>query len=99
MSAAEWIRILCYTVTTPLLLYLALWALRERLYPQMLIYGSLSLNFVWYMIELSIASTGANTRELRIINTPMIIMLTVGAIWMATNIYRLRKYETNRKRG
>ena len=92
MTIYEFVRMCCYTVGAPTLLYLALYAARQRLYAQMTFYTSLSLLFVWYMVEITIATTGINTREYRIIGTPMAIATTISAAWMAINAARSRGF-------
>lgn len=81
----------CYTILAPGTLYLAMWMARQHLYAQMCFYGSMALLFIWYMVEITIASTGVNTREYRVIGTPMVVTATISAVWMVINIARLRK--------
>jgi hypothetical protein len=84
---------LCYVIAAPTLLYLTLFMVRQRLYAQACLYGALSLLFVWYVAEITIASTGVNTREYRAIGTPMIVLATISAVWIAvqtTSLYRMK---------
>lgn len=89
MTHWEITRMSCYVIAAPTLLYLALFMARQRLYAQMCLYLSLSLLFVWYAVEITLASTGVNTREYRIIGTPMIVMATVSVLWIAAQTARL----------
>jgi hypothetical protein len=92
MTIWEILRMGCYTIAAPSLLYLALWMGRQRLYAQMCFYASLSLLFIWYMVEITIAATGINTREYRVIGTPMVVSATISAVWMAMNLVRARMW-------
>ncbi len=76
----------CYVVAAPTALYLALFLARHRFYSWACFFGSLSMLFVWYVVEITIASTGANTREYRIIGTPLVLIGTVSLVWMVLNL-------------
>lgn len=62
MTYPEIVRLLCYTVAAPSALYVALYMARCRQWPQAVFFGSLALSWFWYMAEITIASTGINTR-------------------------------------
>lgn len=97
MTAWEILRMICYTIAAPALLYLALWMARQHLYAQMCFYASLSLIFIWYMVEITLASTGINTREYRVIGTPMVVISTISAVWMAMNVLRVQRMQLRRQ--
>lgn len=99
MTIYEIIRMLCYTIAAPTLLYLTFVMARQRLYAQMCFYGSLMLLFVWYMFEITLASTGVNTREYRVVGTPMVIVSTVSAVWMAGKLIAARRRWTVNRPG
>lgn len=79
----------CYVIGAPLLLWLALYLVRQRSYGWSIFFGSLSLLFVWYVVEITIAATGVNTREYRIVGTPMVLAATIALVW---NVWSLRKW-------
>ncbi len=39
------------------------------------------LLYVWYMVEITMASTGVNTREYRVIGTPMVVLVASALVW------------------
>ncbi len=86
MTFWEIVRMVCYVVGAPALLYLALWLTRHRLYVAALGVGALSALFVWYTVEITIAATGLNTREYRVIGTPMVLMITVSAVLLVAHV-------------
>lgn len=43
-------------------------------------FGALSALVLWYMVEIVLASTGVNTREYRVIGTPMIVVCTISVM-------------------
>lgn len=91
MTIWELTRMFCYVISAPALFYLALWLARQHHYAQMCFTMSISLLFVWYMVEITIASTGVNTREYRVIGTPMVVTATIAAVWMVLNAIRIRR--------
>lgn len=88
MTILELLRMTCYAIGAPVLLYLALSAWRNRLFPEALLYVSLSALFLWYIVEITIAGTGVNTREYRVVGTPLVMACTVAAVWMAVRLVR-----------
>lgn len=90
MTIWEAVRMVCYVILAPTMLYLTLWMARQHLYAQMCLYASLSLLFGWYMVEITISATGINTREYRVIGTPMVVVATISAVWMVVNVVRVR---------
>ncbi len=86
----------CYCITAPALLYLALFMAHQRLHAQACLYGSLSLLFVWNMIEVTFAAAGTNMREYRIISTPLIVVATIAVVWLAVNVTRLQRLRAQR---
>lgn len=84
---------MCYVVAAPSMLWLALFAMRHRMYAQMCLYGALAALFTWYMAEITIASTGINTREYRVIGTPMVVAIAVSALWLAVGFARDAKHD------
>lgn len=85
MTIWEIIRMICYVISAPTLLYLALVTGRRRMYAQTALCASWSILYIWYMVEITIAATGVNTREYRVIGTPMVVAATISAVWMAVN--------------
>lgn len=81
----------CYVISAPFLLYLALWLWHHRMYMASAGVGALSALFVWYMIEITLASTGVNTREYRVIGTPMIVIITVSSVMLVAHIRAKRE--------
>ena len=90
MTSWEVVRMVCYTASAPALLYLALAAGRQRQYARASFDAALSLLFVWYMVEISIASSGINTRQYRVIGTPMVVTIAISAVWMVADLWRQR---------
>ncbi len=81
MTELEILRIACYVVGSIAAgrLFLRKW--HERMMPAVVLFGGLMLLFIWYMIEITIASTGVNTRPYRAIGTPIIVGITVALVW------------------
>lgn len=96
MTSAEFIRIVCYMIGAPSFLILALDGFNHH----RPLHGIKDLGFsvllLWYMIEITLISTGVNTREYRIIGTPMIIAITTTGALLAGNIL-LGYYRAQRK--
>lgn len=90
MTAWEWLRMACYVIGAPLLIDWSLEELRNHNYPLAVFAGAFSLMLLWYMVEIAIASTGTNTREYRVIGTPMVVAFTVALV--------VRRYMRKRKR-
>ena len=47
--------------------------------------------FVWYVVEITIAATGINTREYRVIGTPMVLVMTAAVVAIAGGIWRAER--------
>lgn len=90
MTHWEWTRLVCYTVAAPTLLYLALAMARNRLYAQAVFYLAVSLLFAWFLFEVTLIGAGINTREMRYMATPLVVMATISAVWMVVNLLRWR---------
>ena len=82
MSHWELTRLLCYTVAAPMLFYMALRMARSRQPAYALFFASISLLFVWYMVEVTLLSRGINTREYRPLATPLVVMAALSSLWM-----------------
>lgn len=95
MTPAEIVRIACYAIAAPAFLYVGLSHLRTHDYAYGVLSISLSALFCWYMVEITIASTGVNTREYRNIGTPMIIGITASAVWMAWRLFSAKRMTAN----
>lgn len=93
MTFPEIVRLLCYTVAAPSALYVSLYMARCRQWPQAVFFGSLALSWFWYMAEITIASTGINTREYRIVGTPM-VMATAVALVVIVHRTRMERHAT-----
>ncbi len=91
MTHWELTRLLCYTVTAPVLLYLALAMARNRLYAQACFYLAISLLFAWFLFEVTLIGAGVNTREIRFMATPIVFMAMVSVVWMAVNLAQWRR--------
>lgn len=92
MTIWELIRLICYTISVPVLMWLALGLLRARTRALGLFILSICLLFAWYMVDVTLVSSGASTRETRNLATLLVIMATIGTIWMA-----VERYQSHRK--
>lgn len=92
MTEAEILRMFCYVVASVAGMRLLLYHLRTGDYGHALLFGSMTALFTWYIVEITIASTGINTREYRVIGTPMVIAMTVALVKLAamTHAHRAR---------
>lgn len=91
MTHWELTRLVCYTVGAPAALYVMLYMVRLRSYAWATFLGGLALLWIWYMVEITIASTGINTREYRVIGTPLVLMSTVALLVMAWQVRKARR--------
>jgi len=91
MSHWEITRLVCYTVAAPLLLYIALRMARSRQLAYATFFVSISLLFMWYMVEVTLLSSGINTREYRIIATPLVVAATTASLWMVLDLRRYKR--------
>lgn len=89
MSHWEITRLVCYTIAAPLLLYMALRMARSRQLAYALFFFSISMLFTWYMVEVTLLSSGLDTRQYRIIATPLVVMATMASAWM---VFDMRRY-------
>ena len=78
----------CYVVAAPAALWLALLLARRRFYSWACFFGSSAMLSTWYVVEIAIASTGINTREYRIIGTPLVLVGTMSLVWMVLDLRR-----------
>lgn len=88
MTHWEILRLACYVIVVPALLYLTLHNGRRRAYAYAAFFGSQTLLFAWYVVEITIASTGVNTREYRVIGTPMIVIMTAAIVVIVGHLRR-----------
>ena len=93
MTWNEIVRLACYTIGAPLLLWMALGMMRSRMHAQGLFLLSISLLFVWYMVDVTMVSAGASTRETRNAATMLTVMATSGVVWMAIKHYKWQSRE------
>jgi hypothetical protein len=95
MTHWEITRLVCYTISAPLLLWLALGLLRDRAQALGLFLLSIYLLFSWYMVDVTLVSSGASTRETRNLATLLVVMATIGTVWMAVERYQWRRRARN----
>lgn len=95
MTHWEITRLVCYTISAPLLLWLALGLLRDRARASGLFLLSICLLFSWYMVDVTLVSSGASTRETRNLATLLVVMATIGTVWMAVERYQWRRRARN----
>ena len=88
MTHWEITRLVCYTIGAPAGLYVVFHLVRVRAYSWAVFLGGLALLWV---CEITIASSGVNTREYRVIGTPMVIASTVALMVMAYQVRKLRR--------
>ncbi|MBP8293747.1 MAG: hypothetical protein KAX65_13310 [Caldilineaceae bacterium] len=91
MTHWEITRLVCYTISAPLLLWLALGLLRDHARALGLFMLSICLLFTWYMVDVTLVSSGASTRDTRNFATLLVVMATIGTIWMAVERYQWRR--------
>jgi len=86
MTIPEITRVVCYVIGAPAFMILA----SDNFINHRRLHGfkdlGISLVFFWYMIEISMISSGINTREYRVIGTPMIITITIAGALLAVPI-------------
>ena len=91
MTVFEFVRLAGYTISAPLLLWIALGMARSRMHAQALFLLSICLLFCWYMVDVTMVSAGTSTRETRNTATLLVVMATCGAVWMAIKHYQWRR--------
>lgn len=91
MTHWELLRLACYVVMAPALLYLTLYHARMRDVWLALLYGSMAVLVTWYVMEISLASTGVNTREYRVFGTPMVVGMTVAVLGLVQRVRTERR--------
>ena len=82
-SIYEWIRLLCYACAMPSCAYLALRSAHRRDGITVMMWGGLALMFSWYLVDLTLVSAGASSRETRNMATPLIVFATGGIVSVA----------------
>lgn len=86
MTLPESIRLVCYFVGAPAFLVLA----SDNFINHRPLHGvkdlGISVLLLWYMIDITMVSTGVNTREYRIIGTPMIMTVTTAGAILAGKV-------------
>lgn len=97
MTHWELTRLVCYTVAAPVLLYLSLAMARNRLYAQGCFYLAMSLLFAWFLLEVTLISADVNTREMRFMATPLVVLATGSAVWMLINLLHWRRAVCSRR--
>lgn len=90
MTPFEIIRMACYVIAPLALLYKAQALLHENHYGGAWLRLLLLALFGWYMVELTMIGQGIDTRDYRIIGTPMILGITVVAVAQAVAVWRQR---------
>ena len=95
MTWIEIVRVACYVLASPALLFLAIHTAQHKVFAVALFYGSISLLFAWYVIEITLASTGLNTREYRVIGTPFVLSATVGVLWIVADLFHHLRIQRN----
>lgn len=90
MTPWEIVRLACYVIASIALLYKSLAMLHERRNGGALLRLFLVLLFVWYIAEVTMIGQGINTRDYRIIGTPMIVGITTVAVAQAIGVWKVR---------
>lgn len=88
----------CYAAGAPALLYLSLFAFRNRRVASGIFYLSISLLFCWYLFDLALISAGIEEREIRWIATPITIAAALSAVTMAISAARVCHHVRNLRR-
>ena len=90
MTTFELVRMGCYVVASIALLYKALSMMHEHRYGGAALRFFLTALFTWYMVEITMIGQGINTRDYRIIGTPMIVGITAVAVAQAIGVWKQR---------
>lgn len=88
MTEFETFRFACYVVASLAMVYKALSMIHQRRYGGAFLRLFLTALFVWYMAEVTMIGQGVNTRDLRVIGTPMIMGITIVAVAQAIDVWR-----------
>jgi hypothetical protein len=88
VTTSETIRFACYVIASLAMMYKALSMIHQRRYGGAFLRLFLTALFVWYMAEVTMIGQGINTRDLRIIGTPMIMGITIVAVAQAIEVWR-----------
>lgn len=80
MTEWEIVRAFCYVILAPLLMRRALRMRRLGRKALGIFYGALGVLFAWYVVELALIAGGVNTREYRVLATPLILAITTGIV-------------------
>lgn len=78
----------CYAVSAPALLYVALFYLRNRQFAAGVFHLAISLLFCWYLFDLTMISAGVEERHMRWIATPVTVVAAGAAVALAFNASR-----------
>lgn len=81
---------ICYVIAAPALLYKALALFHQHLYGGAVLRLFMAVLFVWYMVEITMIGQGIDTRDYRIIGTPMIIVIATVSLSQAINVWKTR---------
>ena len=88
MTLPEVTRLVCYFVGAPIFLILASDNFSNRKRVEGVRDLGISLVFLWYMIEITMISSGINTREYRVIGTPTIMAITAAGVLIAVPVIK-----------
>lgn len=91
MTLFELIRMACYVVAPLALLYKAQALLQEHHYGGAWLRLFLLALFAWYLAELTMIGQGIDTRNYRVIGTPMILGITTVAVAQAWSVWKARR--------
>lgn len=80
----------CYVVAPLALMYKAQSMLHDHHYGGAWLRLFLVALFAWYLVELTLIGQGVDTRDYRIIGTPMILGITTVALAQAVAVWRQR---------
>lgn len=81
----------CYVIAALALLYKALAMIHEGHYGGAWMRLFWAALFAWYLIELTMIGQGVDTRNYRIIGTPMIVGVTIVAVAQAWAVWKRRR--------
>ena len=95
MTMFEILRMTCYVIAPLALLYKAQALMHEHHYGGAWLRLFLLMLFVWYMAELTMIGHGIDTRDYRIIGTPMILGITTVAVAQAWAVWKARRNKVN----
>ena len=86
MTPPEAIRMFCYTVGVPAAAYIAIYLYRDGAKVWAYIFAAQAGLWLWYMAEITMIGMGMNTRDYRIIGTPMIVVIATAMLIVVRNL-------------